>query len=108
MSQPISPLEVINKIADSKPPIVIDAFNELIVENWNGHQSKFTQDDVIGRIEMKQTLCSVFDHRWLDVEDAFRKVGWQVTYEKPSYDENFKACFVFRKAEKFKASWDNG
>ena len=65
MSQPISPLEVINKIADSKPPIVIDAFNELIVENWNGHQSKFTQDDVIGRIEMKQTLCSVFDHRWL-------------------------------------------
>jgi hypothetical protein len=37
----------------------------------------------------------IFDNHWLDIEDHYRKAGWKVTYDKPSYYEDYDAFFKF-------------
>lgn len=39
----------------------------------------------------------IFDKHWLDIEDTYRKAGWNVEYDKPGYCENYDAYFVFSK-----------
>jgi hypothetical protein len=37
----------------------------------------------------------VFDNQWLDIEDIYREAGWKVSYDKPAYNETYKAYFTF-------------
>lgn len=38
-----------------------------------------------------------FAEGWLDVEEIYRGIGWTVRYEKPGYNEEGMAFFVFSK-----------
>lgn len=104
MIKPITPQEVDQKKSESIPDFVYEAFNELIVENWNGSRSLVIQDDVVDRIieNVAERGCKVsrnhiFDECWLNIEDAYRKVGWDVKYDKAAYCESHKAFFTFSK-----------
>ena len=80
------------------PKLVIESFDELIVENLRGGTSHFTQDDVIKRIRSKSGAPSrntLFDKHHLDVEPYYRKAGWKVVFDQPAYCENFEANFTF-------------
>lgn len=98
MTKPITPDEV-GKTKESRIPAqVIDAFNELITENWGGRSATFTQDKVVERILIKMpgvARSDVFERRWLDVENLFRRAGWTVAYDKPGYCETYEATFMF-------------
>lgn len=97
--QPISPKEV-GKEKDSKIPTdVIDVFNEMIVETWDGTEAYVRQPDVVKRIakKMKVSRNDIFENNWLDVEGVFRKAGWKVYYDKPGYCETYDASFKFSK-----------
>lgn len=98
-AQPIKPSQVIKKKKDSIPDFVIESFNELIVKHFNGSYSTIQQDEVLSVILSKMpegsTRQNVFDNNWLDVEDIFRKAGWQVNYDKPAYNESYPATFKF-------------
>lgn len=78
------------------PSFVLDAFNELIAENYRAGSAIVDQDEVVTRIHAKMGPGE-FDRHWLDVEPLFRQAGWKVEYDKPGYNENYPAKFIFTK-----------
>ena len=99
MSGPIKPDEVQSKKDASIPEEVFQVFNDLITENWSNNSANVTQDEAVKRIAAKLDITrqEAFDKGYLDVESAYRKAGWRVEYDKPGYNEDYKAFFVFRK-----------
>ena len=104
MVEPISPEEVVPLKEKQIPDFVIEAFNELIAENFNNGSSTFTVKDVKQRIAEKigsqsETLggkpVGIKSH-WLDIEPIFESKGWKVEYDKPGYNENYDAYWVFK------------
>lgn len=103
MVEPIKPSEVTLII----PDFIIEAVNNLIKEKWTGEEAVIYQDDILNIIAIekrtdetessKPTRREVFDHHWLDIEPIYRKVGWNVEYDKPAYCENYRAHFIFKK-----------
>jgi hypothetical protein len=37
----------------------------------------------------------IFKKGWLDVEEIYGKAGWKVEYDKPGYNEDYAAHFIF-------------
>lgn len=101
--KPISIAEVDQAKTKSFPDFVIQAFNNMIVKNWDGSSSKVLQDDVMEEIlrlanngvPSTTTRRKVLDNGWLDVENTYRREGWTVEYDKPAYCENYAAHFIF-------------
>lgn len=110
--KPITPAEVVNKKKEQLPSEVIEAFNEMIAQNWSGGYSKFKQKDVVnvivGKLQSARVVdmempsgsvieAEIYAKHWLDVEDIYRKAGWKVVYDKPAYNETYDATFEFSK-----------
>ena len=97
--KPITPSQAISKKRESLPDEVIEAFNELIAEKWDGHKASFKQDEIASIIAKKLKISrnKLFDNGWLDVEDIYRKAGWEVVYDAPAFNETYDATFCFRK-----------
>lgn len=99
MSKAITPQEAICQRMDSIPDFVIEAFNQLIVENLVGKYSTVLQKDAVAKIialsPEKVTSNEIYKRHWLDVEDVFRKAGWTVKYDKPAYNETYEPSFEF-------------
>lgn len=102
--KPITPAEVPDAKAATFPDEVLQAFNELIAENYRDGQSVVLQDAVVDRIVAKLNANlgvkphqrqEVFTRGWLDVEEVYRKAGWIVEYDKLAYNEEYLASFTF-------------
>lgn len=95
MIKPIKPSEVVKKI----PDFMIEVFNELIQENWNGHEAKFKLNDAFNRLKQKNPEAAeiAYEKNYFDVESIYRKEGWKVMFDKPGYCEDYDAYFVFSK-----------
>lgn len=84
---------------------VIEAFNNLIQQNWDGKRAVVYQKDV--KIEIKHTfnivnddthaivISRLFQNKQFDVEPLYRQCGFKVTYDKPGYCEDYDAFFTF-------------
>ncbi len=100
MPGPIKPKEVQSKKDAALPQEVFDVFNQLIIDNWDGHSATVLQDEACERIckALKIKSCqTALDRGLLDVESAYRKAGWKVEFDKPGYNESYDAHFVFSK-----------
>lgn len=99
MSGPIKPEEIVEAKKRHLPNEVFQCFNEMIAENWSGGVAVVLQRDVVARIAHRLGMeeKKVYDHKLLEVEDAYRDAGWNVTYDKPGYNESYPARFEFRK-----------
>lgn len=99
MVNPITPEQVIEVKQTIIPDEVIEIFNYWIARNWNGSQATIRQVDVVAGIteRMRVTNDVVYGNHWLDVDDIYREVGWEVVYDKPAYNETYEAAFTFRK-----------
>jgi hypothetical protein len=101
--KPISIQEVDEAKGKSFPDFVIEAFNNMIVENWNGSSSKINQEDVMVEIlrlandntPSTTTRSQVLNNGWLDVENTYRREGWVVKYDRPLGGESYHAYFIF-------------
>lgn len=95
----IRPEEVEAIKAKSIPQSVFDAFNEIIVKHWDGRASIFTTEEVVQHITKKARITSdrLYANHWLDVEQAYREVGWVVEFDKPGFNENGASTYEFRK-----------
>jgi hypothetical protein len=96
--EPIKPNEVIRRKEERIPDEVIEAFNEMILDNWDGRSSTFQQKEVVDLI-VKNTNLSVeiiFNKHYLDIETIFERAGWIVKYDKPAYNESYPETFKFR------------
>jgi len=88
--KPITP----DDLADREfPDEVIEAFNELIVEG----AGRVVQREVVDRIVSKMCVTDgeIFEKGWLNVEETYRKAGWDVVYDKPGFNETYRAFFMF-------------
>lgn len=100
---PILPDEIAEQRLKDIPPGVIDSFNKLIAQDFNGSRAVVDQEKVVNLIE---ETCQVkrhviFDNKWLDVEEIYRKTGqWKVEYDKPAWCESYPATFTFIKISK--------
>jgi hypothetical protein len=97
--EPIKPSEVSDAKNQTIPDEIIQIFNDLIVEKWDGKAACIKQPEIVASIEEKTTFSwnEIFDRHFLDVEDLFRKAGWLVEYHKPAFNEAYHAFFVFSK-----------
>ena len=101
--KPITPEQVIEARADSLPDEVIKAFNELIIQNFDGTSSRISQDEVIDEIlenfDGALTRQDIFTRDYLSVETFYQKAGWVVEYDKPGVGDTGEATFTFTKWE---------
>lgn len=97
MTKPITPDEVASEKSKVIPPVVIESFNHYIAKHWNGTRSKFKQKHVVSLIEESYDGNEKVDKEWLDIEPIYEDVGWEVSYDKPSYCESYDATFEFKK-----------
>jgi len=106
VSGPIRPDQVVEKKTAQIPEFVFDAFNECIAKNRTGSSAQFTQDEVVSEILTRMPLHrdwgtrqEIYNNHWLDVEEAYRAVGWTVdrtvVYDKPGFCETDSANFTF-------------
>jgi hypothetical protein len=99
--KPITPKEIEDNLVDIFPEAVIQAFNELLKENYkvNG-PTTFKLSDVESRIKLidpKANIRKLIDKGKLDVEPLYRQHGWEVEYESPDRGESFEEYFSFEK-----------
>lgn len=103
-SKPFSPEEAGAAQGALIPDVVFDSVNEML--SMRAHQGTFTinQDELIELILMKSaggfhaiTRSMLFENNWLDIETAYRNVGWDVEYDRPGYCESYTAFWRFAK-----------
>jgi hypothetical protein len=89
------------KLAKAKliPERVIEIFNEAIIDNLSGKYSTIYQEGILNKIclDMAVKRQKVFDNGWLDVEPLYEAAGWNVTYDKPCYNESYDPSWKFSK-----------
>lgn len=104
MVKPIRPSDIPTSKKAAIPDFVIEAFNVLIARNYIKGRSTFTQNEVIEEILKtttnlvltdKELREEIFQMGWLNVEDLFKAEGWRVEYDKPGYNEDYAARFIF-------------
>ena len=87
---------------------VIEGFNQMITENWNGLSATFKQDAVRNAIvkifnetaAKNGTLPIIWNSRYFNVEPVFQANGWNAVYDKPGYNEiYYEPFFRFSKKE---------
>jgi hypothetical protein len=101
MIGPLSPDEVLRKGKDRIPEQVYDVFNELLMERWNGlSQVTIHQEEVMHALLIRLAPIKrqeIYDRHWLDIEDIYRRYGWDVTFDRPDPGESGAAHWLFSK-----------
>ena len=103
--KPITPNEIQDEKNLTIPDYIIESVNEILVKKWSGTEQKasFTQDELMELVLSKnpsKTREQIFEDRDFDFEDFYRKLGWNVYYNKGQYYDTFPPYFVFRKETK--------
>lgn len=105
--KPFSPNDVRENKPSQVPSKVIKAFNDLLVKKFDGNSAILYQDDIVNAIisnfntspsnlDYDNLRNTIFTKGWLNIEDIFRNVGWNVEYDKPDYNStNGRAYWVF-------------
>ena len=99
--KPITPQQALDNIEKEFPAFVFEAVNNCINRNYFGKSSFIIKQDVIVDEILKlapegTTKQEIYDKHWLDFEEAYRKAGWVVNYDKPGYAESYDAYFEFK------------
>lgn len=91
--KPISPNDVAAAKAYFLPPEIFDVINELIALNFTfGGATVYLKD-----IQQKYNdrYGANLPAGQLNVEEAYEFMGWNVTFDKPAYNESFDSYFRF-------------
>ena len=100
MTKPIKPEDVVeHKKTNIIPSGIIESFNDAIAKNYANGCATVYQDEVLALAVERTGYDShtIFSNKWFDIEDIYRAEGWRVTYDKPGYNESYRAYFEFRK-----------
>lgn len=98
MSKPVRPEDIADAKTVQIPAAVFDAFNAEIALRYDNGWAKVKQAAVVERlVNGGMQRSEIFSAGWLNVEEAYRGVGWDVWYEKPGFNESGDSFFEFRK-----------
>ena len=97
---PLSPDQILKSKIDRIHPSMIKVINELLHE-WNGSGSiTIFESEIIDKfleLEPDYNRSDVISNGWMDFEHLYRLIGWDVEYESPSYREEFREHYIFKK-----------
>lgn len=96
---PITPSEILDNLEDIIPSFVFEAVNAILKEKFRGTSVTIKQNEIITKAcQIKHGLKreDFFEKKWLDIEKVYEKAGWNVSYDKPAYSENYEAYFEFK------------
>ena len=98
MTRPITPSEA--EVGCHIPDFVFEIVNIMITKNLHGGIASILQEDIVQAIAANGCYRrqEIFENRWLNFEEAYARAGWDVTYDKPAYNETYGATFTFKKA----------
>jgi len=102
-SKVISPDEIL--LEEQIPEFVIQAVNNLLKLKFMGGEAYIYQDDIMKEAlklcpDPEITRQDIFNNKWMDFEPLFENNGWSVRYDKPGYNESYRANFTFTKKKK--------
>lgn len=97
---PLTPAEVKAKAIESIPSEMIQAVNELLIENASRHSITIHTKDIITRFRKLANgkydhVANVSEKGWLDFEPLFRNAGWSISFNSPDRGESFESYFRF-------------
>lgn len=101
--KPLRPEQIAAGKLKTLPGQVLDAFNELIAENFSDGEASITQKEAVKRMMGKGLVrTDIYSKGWLDVEEIYRQAGWKVTYDSPVYygGENFEPYYTFSRTRR--------
>lgn len=101
--KPIKSNEIIDQLDTIIPNVVIEAVNNLLKEKFRGISATILQKDIVAeiiRLDSKITSKQIFDKKWMDFEEIYKKNGWLVTYDGPAYNESYEPSFNFKVKKK--------
>ena len=98
MTKPIKPSEVTKTKYQILPNEVFEAFNELIAKDYSNGLARVGQQEVVNLIKSKLNISSkeVYCNNYLDIEEIYEDAGWDVSYDKPGFNESYPASWIFR------------
>ena len=105
--KPITPKEAASKQVKNRvwPSGVIEAFNELIAQKFDGRTAVIMFDEAF-RAVAERMRCSVTTVEsnawWMNVEELYRQSGWRVDVDSPAFNETYKGSYKFTKTTRGK------
>lgn len=96
--EPITPEEVLKR-GKLIPNEVFEIVNTMLVEKITpSKQIVVYTKDIANLVSKKLGISTdkVFEMHMLDIEDDYRKAGWECVYESPGFGDTFSAFFRFR------------
>lgn len=94
MIKPIIPADAEYQKNAFVPDEIIELFNKLIVEKYDGRRSRFSQEEILSLVVKNTNFIAgdVYRNRYLDVENLYRQAGWFVEYFHNEFNEPY---FIF-------------
>lgn len=107
--EPFSPQQLAQFRKETFDPIMIQAVNECLIDNYgSGQNIMLRQGDIIERYIKLYKLAHAASHKDNETirEDAFEKGlldfekfyvqrGWRVEYDKPGFNESYEPTYTF-------------
>lgn len=91
-----SPEEAEQAKAASLPEAVFETVNSFLAKRSGDREiTVFQEEVVLGLLERGFEREQIFADRLLNFEKAYETVGWNVTFDKPAYNETGMAHWVF-------------
>ena len=101
--KPIKPNEIKKQQLENIDPEMIQAVNELLMKEFESYSCSLSQQDIIAKYfelkNLENTTINrkiMFDRKQLNFEPLLEKEGWNVTYDRPGYNETYEASFKFK------------
>jgi len=99
-SKVISPDEI--NFEESIPEFVIEAVNNLLKKEYRGRSTTILQKEIMAEVmrlrpDLSLSREDIYKNHWMDFEPLFRENGWDVSYDRPGYNESYEASFKFSK-----------
>lgn len=97
-TKPLSPKDIMDDLPNIIPAVVIEAVNNLLKKKFRGNYATIKLKEVKAEIRRLggPSLQQLNDDKAFDFENVFRKNGWNVKYDQPSYgDSDFDSYYTF-------------
>lgn len=102
--KPIAPNELVENLAMVFPDWVIQGINNAIQKEFRGtYPITILEKDIVESILLvapeNTTRVELYNNKYIDFEPLYRQWGWNVTYDKPAWNEDYKPSFEFKPAK---------
>lgn len=94
-----SPNDAIARHGETIPEEILGIVNDFLVARVHRKSFIISQQEIVDKLSLTSiTEAEALDKGWFDFEDAYRRRGWRVTYDRPGFNESYGAFWRFQVA----------